>query len=98
MVGLLPRVNAQVALQRLQVTEARSTDLARIWLLTRVDQHVGAQMSHLTQKRQTQGVVSGGVLFTQALTRRLRRHTGIHCIKAKTPVRMFFFSNYGEFC
>lgn len=37
MVGLLSRVDAQVALQRLQVAKASSTDLTRIRLLTRVD-------------------------------------------------------------
>lgn len=37
MVGLFSSVDAQVALQRLQVPEARSTDLAWIWLLARVD-------------------------------------------------------------
>lgn len=47
MVRLLSRVYAQVALQRLQVAEARSADLAGIRLLPRVDQHVGAQVSNL---------------------------------------------------
>lgn len=47
MVGLFSRVDAQVALQRLQVTEACSTDLAWIWLLARVDQHMGTEMSNL---------------------------------------------------
>lgn len=37
MVGLFSCVDTQVALQRLQVPEARSTDLTWIWLLTRVD-------------------------------------------------------------
>lgn len=50
MVGLFSRVYAQVALQRLQVTEACSTDLTRIWLLTRVDQHVSAEMSNLKRE------------------------------------------------
>lgn len=48
MVGLLPGVYAQVALQRLQVTEPRSTDLTGIWLLARVDQHMGTKVSNLT--------------------------------------------------
>lgn len=47
MVGLFSRVDTKVALQRLQVTEACSTDLTWIWLLTRVDQHVGTEMSNL---------------------------------------------------
>lgn len=47
MVGLFSRVDAQVALQRLQVPETSSTDLTRIWLLPRVDQHVGTEMSNL---------------------------------------------------
>lgn len=47
MVGLLPGVYAQVALQRLQVTEPRSTDLTGIWLLARVDQHMGTKVSNL---------------------------------------------------
>ncbi len=50
MVGLFSRVYTQVALQRLQVPEACSTDLAWIWLLARVDQHVGTEMSNLKQK------------------------------------------------
>lgn len=37
MVGLLSSVDTQVALQCLQVPEACSTDVAWIWLLTRVD-------------------------------------------------------------
>lgn len=53
MIGLLPRVYAQVALQRLEVTEACSTDLAWVWLLTRVDQHVGAEVSDLTCAQKT---------------------------------------------
>ena len=51
MVGLFPRVYTKVALQRLQVTEACSTDLTGIWLLTRVDQHMGTEMSYLIQKK-----------------------------------------------
>lgn len=47
MVGLLSRVDAQVALQRLQVTEACSTDLTWVRLLAGVDQHVSAEMSNL---------------------------------------------------
>ena len=51
MVRLFSRVDPQVALQRLQVAEARSADLARIWLLASVDQHVGAEMSNLSGRR-----------------------------------------------
>uniref|UniRef100_A0A3B4VH79 Smx5 n=1 Tax=Seriola dumerili TaxID=41447 RepID=A0A3B4VH79_SERDU len=40
-----------VALQRLQVTEACPTDLARVWLLTRVDQHMGTEMSDLKREQ-----------------------------------------------
>lgn len=47
MIGLLSRVDAQVALQRLQVTEACSADLTRVWLLTGVDQHMSTEMSNL---------------------------------------------------
>lgn len=47
MVGLFSCVYAQVTLQRLQVTEACPTDLTGVWLLARVDQHVGAEMSDL---------------------------------------------------
>lgn len=52
MVRLLSGVDAQVALERLQVSEACSTDLTRIRLLTRVDQHVGSEMSDLTGRRE----------------------------------------------
>lgn len=51
MVGLFACVYAEVALQRLQVTEAGSTDLAWVWLLARVDQHMSAQMSNLEEKK-----------------------------------------------
>ena len=44
MVGLFSRVYTKVALQRLQVTEACSTDLTWIWLLTRVESHVDQQV------------------------------------------------------
>lgn len=37
MVGLFSCVDTQVALQSLQVPEARSTNLTRIWLLTSMD-------------------------------------------------------------
>lgn len=51
MVRLFSRVDPQVALQRLQVPEARSADLARIWLLAGVDQHMGTEMSNLSGKQ-----------------------------------------------
>lgn len=51
MVGLFSCVYTQVALQRLQVTEACATDLTGIWLLTRVDQHMGAEMSNLKHEQ-----------------------------------------------
>lgn len=53
MIGLFSCVNAQVALQRLQVAEAGSTDLTGIWLLPRVDQHMGTEMSNLKQTKHT---------------------------------------------
>lgn len=53
MVGLFSCVYTQVALQCLQVTEACSTDLTWIWLLTSVDQHVGTQMSNLKREQKT---------------------------------------------
>lgn len=56
MVGLFACVYAEVALQRLQVTEAGSTDLAWVWLLARVDQHMSAQMSNLEEKRKKKKV------------------------------------------
>lgn len=59
MVGLFSRVDTKVALQRLQVTEACSTDLTWIWLLTRVDQHVGTEMSNLKGEQKTkQNIIS----------------------------------------
>lgn len=51
MVGLFSRVDTEVALQRLQVAEARPTDLTRIRLLACVDQHMSAQMSDLGNKK-----------------------------------------------
>lgn len=51
MVGLFSCVYTQMALQRLQVAKARSANLTRIWLLTRVDQHMGTEMSYLQPKR-----------------------------------------------
>lgn len=47
MVGLFSRVYAQVTFKRLQVTEACPANLAGVWLLARVDQHMGAEMSDL---------------------------------------------------
>lgn len=54
MIGLLSRVDAQVALQRLQVTEACSADLTRVWLLTGVDQHMSTEMSNLEHGKKNQ--------------------------------------------
>lgn len=53
MVGLFSRVNAQVTLQRLQVTEASPTDLTGIRFLPRVNQHMGAKMSNLYKTSST---------------------------------------------
>lgn len=53
MVGLFSRVDAQVALQRLKVAKASPTDFTRVRLLTRVDEHVSAEMSNLQHTRQS---------------------------------------------
>lgn len=53
MIGLFSCVNAQVTLQRLQVTEARSADLTRVWLLPGVDQHMGPEMGNLHESSST---------------------------------------------
>lgn len=50
MVRFFSCVNAQVTLERLQVPETRPADVAGVWLLSRVDQHVGAQVSHLDKQ------------------------------------------------
>jgi len=49
-VGFLPRVDAHVALEGLQVAEVRAADLAGVRLLARVDEHVGAEVGHLDGK------------------------------------------------
>ena len=46
-VRLLSGVNAQVALQGLQVAEAGATGVAGVWLLARMDQNMGPQMGNL---------------------------------------------------
>lgn len=51
MVRLLSGVDANVALEGLQVAEAGSAGRARIGLLPRVDQHVRPQMCHLGGRR-----------------------------------------------
>lgn len=56
MVGLLPCVDAQVALQRLQVAKASPADLTGIWLLARVDEHVSAEMSNLQHTRRSASI------------------------------------------
>lgn len=48
MIGLLSGMNAHVALERLEVAEVCSADLAGVWLLSCVDKHVGAKVGHLT--------------------------------------------------
>lgn len=53
MIGLFSGVDAQVTLQRLQMTETRSTDLARVWLLPGVDQHMGTEMCNLHESSST---------------------------------------------
>lgn len=47
-VRFLSGVNAQVALQGLQVAEAGSAGVAGVWLLSGVDQNMGPQVSNLT--------------------------------------------------
>lgn len=46
-VGFLSGVNAQMALQGLQMAKAGATGVAGVGLLTCVDQDVGSQVSHL---------------------------------------------------
>lgn len=50
MIGLLSGMNTHVALERLEVAEVCSADLAGVWLLSCVNQHVGAKMCHLEGK------------------------------------------------
>lgn len=52
MIGLLSGMNAHVALKRLEVAEVCSADLAGVWLLSCVDEHVGAKVGHLTERQQ----------------------------------------------
>lgn len=52
MIGLLSGMNAHVALERLEVTEVCSADLAGIWLLSCMDEHVRAKVGHLTDRQQ----------------------------------------------
>lgn len=47
MVWLLPRVDANVAFEGLEVAEAGSAGWTRIGLLSGVDQHVRAEVCHL---------------------------------------------------
>lgn len=42
----------QVALQRLQVAEARAADVTRVRFLSSVDQYVSPQMSHLGNQKE----------------------------------------------
>ena len=50
MIRLFSCVNAQVTLQCLKMAKVCSTDLARVWLLSRVNQNVGTQMGHLRKQ------------------------------------------------
>lgn len=50
MIRLLSRVDAHVALKRLKVAEVRSADLTGVWFLSRVDQHVGAEVGDLVRQ------------------------------------------------
>lgn len=58
MIGLLSGMNAHVALERLEVAEVCSADLAGVWLLSRVDEHVGAKVGHLTERTTTRTKMS----------------------------------------
>lgn len=58
-VRLLARVDANVALEGLEVAEASSTSGARVGLLPRVDQHVRTQMRHLEGGALTTGLGVG---------------------------------------
>lgn len=51
MVGLFSRVDAQVALQCLQVAESGPADLTWVWFLSGVDQHVSAKVSDLKKTK-----------------------------------------------
>lgn len=51
MVGLLSSVNAEVALERLEVTETCSADFAGVWFLPCMDQNMGSQVSDLHKSR-----------------------------------------------
>lgn len=44
-------MNAQVALQGLQVAEAGATGVAGVWFLSSVNEDVGSQMGNLTPKK-----------------------------------------------
>lgn len=57
-VRFLSGVNAQVALQGLQVAKASATGVTGVGLLARVDQDVGSQVSNL-QPGQTQFTTCG---------------------------------------
>lgn len=50
-VRLLSSVNAQVALEGLQVTEAGPTGMAGVRLLSCVDQNVGPEVGNLTPRQ-----------------------------------------------
>lgn len=52
MIRLLACVYPQVALQRLQVAEARAADVTRVRFLSSVDQYVSPQMSHLGNQKE----------------------------------------------
>lgn len=68
MIGLLSRMNAHVALERLQVAEVRAADLAGVRLLPGVDEHVGAQVGHL--------VAAGAMPNNKSVQRARRGWTG----------------------
>lgn len=55
-VRLLAGVNAQVALQGLQVAEAGATGVAGVRLLPGVDQNVGSQMGDLTPDQRVENI------------------------------------------
>lgn len=76
MIGLLSSMNAHVALERLQVAEVGAADLTGVWLLSSVDEHVGAQVGHLvgvtamtiTRKKKVSTASSTGSDWTSSQT------------------------------
>lgn len=62
-VRLLSCVNAQVALQGLQVTEAGAAGVAGVRFLPRVDQNMGPEVGDLAQEDQTSQTTNQDKVF-----------------------------------